>query len=342
MRQVFLRSLMILAVGLVILIMTVICDFATRPRTPKIDGPNPIARLEQVTLNGSSQWVEVRGGDKQKTILLFLHGGPGMPIMFLGPAFQRDLEKHFVIVHWDRRGAGKSYAAGRSWQPNVRNTLDDLHALAAILHKEFPRQKLILIGHSWGTYLGMLAISERPDLYNAYVGTGQMAADHKREVAERRHFFREEAKKRHDQKMLERLAQGVEPTEDDRFAYDAEIVGTHTILPILWLGLTAPQYTFQDFLNVPKGARRLDKQMRYDVISGPLDQKILSVRVPIYFVLGRHDGNTPPNLAAQYFDRLSAPHKRIIWFESSAHFPFLEEPQHFAEVLKEIDKEIPG
>lgn len=329
---------MVLAIGMGILIIVVVADFATRPRTPQIDGPNPVRRLEQVTLNGTKQWIEIRGADKQKTILLFLHGGPGMPMMFLGQAFQHSLEKHFVIVHWDRRGTGKSYMAGQGWQPNVRNTLDDLHALATVLHKEFPRQKLILIGHSWGTYLGMLAISERPDLYCAYLGTGQMAADHKREIAARRLFFYEEAQKRHDQKMLDRLAQNQEPTEDDLFAYDAEIVGSHSLLPILWLGLTAPQYTFQDFLNVPKGARRLDKQMRYNVISGPLDRKVLAVKVPVYFVLGRHDWNTPSTLAAQYVERLSAPRKQIYWFEASAHFPFMEEPQHFTDVLAEIDK----
>ena len=340
--RIFLRILTIVAAALVAVVAVIVLDFAFRPRTPAIEGPAPVARLEQVSLNGAREWVLIRGADTHKTVLLFLHGGPGMPVMFLGHAFQRELEKHFVVVHWDRRGAGKSYDAGTGWQPSVRANLDDLHALAAQLRREFPGRKLVLVGHSWGTYLGLLAVRERPDLYDAYVGTGQMAADHKRDVAARIPFFRQEAEKRRDTKMLERLAKGGEPNEDDRFAYDAEIVGTHSFLPILWLGLTSTEYTLRDALNVSKGASRLQRKMRYDVVSGPLDKDVLSVKVPVYFLLGRRDWNTPSTLAAQYLDRLDAPKKGLYWFEHSAHFPFLEEPERFDSVMQSIDRELPA
>ena len=336
-KRTVLRSLAIGSAIIVAAIAIIVVDFAFRPRTPSIDGPAPIARLEQVALNGTKQWVEIRSADTRNSLLLFLHGGPGMPAMYLGHVFQRDLEKHFIVVHWDRRGAGKSYDAGNGWQPSVRANLDDLHTLATLLHRQFPGHRLILVGHSWGTYLGMLAIRERPDLYDAYVGTGQMAADHKRDAAARLPFFRTEAERRGDKEMLDRLAKGKEPAGDDLFAYDAEIVGTHSYWPILWYGMTAPEYTFQDVMNVPNGAWRLDKLMRYDVIKGPLDQNVLAVKVPVYFLLGRHDWNTPSTLAAQYFARLDAPRKKLIWFEHAAHFPFLEEPNHFTAVMTEID-----
>lgn len=335
-----LRRILLITNGiLAILIAVIVADFARRPRTPVIEGAAPVARLEQVTLNGTKQWTEIRGADNRNTLLLFLHGGPGMPVMFLGHVFQRPLENDFTVVHWDRRGAGKSFDAGRGWTPTVRANLDDLHALASHLHKEFPGRRLILIGHSWGSYLGMLAIRERPDLYAAYVGTGQMASNHEGDVAARRVSFQREAKTRGDKEMLARLAAGKEPNEDDRFAYDAEIVGLHNYWKILWWGFTASEYTFSDVMNVPKGSSRLDQLMRYDVIKGPLDQNVLTVKVPVYFVLGRRDWNTPSTLAAAYLSRLCAPRKQLYWFEESAHFPFLEEPYHFLAVLREIDSD---
>jgi pimeloyl-ACP methyl ester carboxylesterase len=331
----FLRLLAIIAS--VFIAIAIVADFACRPRTPSLSGPSPVARLEQVTLNGSREWIEIRGADKHNSVLLFLHGGPGMPMMYLGHVFRRPLEQHFTVVQWDRRGAGKSFDAGNGWTPSVRANLDDLHALTTLLRKEFPGRRLILVGHSWGSYLGLLAIRERPDLYDAYVGTGQMASDHKGDNAARLPFFRREAERRGDTKMLDRLAKGHEPDGDDLFAYDAEIVGTHSYWPLLWWGFTAPEYTVTDVMNVPKGASRLEKKMRYDVITGALDQTVLAVKVPVFFILGRHDWNTPSTRAAAYFARLDAPRKRLYWFEQSAHFPFLEERDHFARVLTEID-----
>lgn len=324
-------------IGIVLLVIVV--DFGIlRPRTPPIHGPAPINTLTDVQLGGVPQSVLIRGADRHRTILLFLHGGPGMPVMFLGQAFQRPLEKDFVVVHWDRRGAGKSFDAGQGWTPSVRANLNDLNELAQKLHHEFPGNRLILVGHSWGTYLGMLAARERPDLYDAYVGTGQLSADDDRNAIERAKFFRAEAVRRGDKTMLARLARGEKPGEDDLFKYDAELVGAHSFLPILWLGLTAPEYRLGDVLNVPKGAQRLDKEMRYDVIDGPLDQNVLQLPIPVFFLIGRHDWNTPSTLAAAYLNRLCAPAKGLIWFERSAHFPFLEEPEKFHQEMLKIDR----
>lgn len=80
-------------------------------RTPGIEGPLAVAVLEELDLSGSRQWVLIRGQDRTKPVLLFLHGGPGMPAMYLAHAWQSGLERDFVVVHWDRRGAGKSFLA---------------------------------------------------------------------------------------------------------------------------------------------------------------------------------------------------------------------------------------
>lgn len=314
-----------------------------RPRTPAIAAERPelaVASLGQLPIRGVAQSVLIRGHDRAKPILLFLHGGPGMPVMFLGHAFQRELERDFLVVHWDRRGAGRSYAAWTEQASSVRANLDDLYALAVHLRRRFNQNRVYLVGHSWGTYLGLIAAHERPDLFAAYVGTGQMAADPARIRAARQVFFEREARARDDREMLARLASGADITEDDLFRYGAELRGAESFWPILMLGLRAPEYRLQDVLNVPKGSERLIRTMRYDVIEGPLDRALLSFRIPIFFFLGRHDWNEPSTLAADYLRRIRAPEKGLVWFEDSAHFPFLEQPDHFHRAMLALDRRL--
>src|SRR4029077_3450852 len=116
-----------------------------------------IALLEQVTLGGSPQYILIRGQDIRNPLLLFLHGGPGMPTMYLAHDFQRELERSFVVVQWDRRGAGKSYASGLS-SPylSVTQEISDTTELIDQLLARFDQRKVYLVGFSYGTYLGML------------------------------------------------------------------------------------------------------------------------------------------------------------------------------------------
>jgi pimeloyl-ACP methyl ester carboxylesterase len=316
-----------------------------RPYTPAIAaeaGAVPIALLEELPLRGANQSVLIRGRDRQKPILLFLHGGPGMPVMFLAHAFQRDMERDFVVVHWDRRGAGRSYHAYSEEAASVRSTLDDLYALVDHLRRHFPTNEIHLVGHSWGTYLGLLAAHERPELFASYVGSGQMAADPARIRAARTKFFMGEANRRQDLEMQQKLASGGSITEDDLFRYGAELRGATSFWPIFFIGLRAPEYTLGDVMNVPRGSERVGARMRYNVLEGPLDRSMLRFRIPIYFFLGRHDWNEPSILAADYLQRIAAPAKGLVWFEKSAHFPFLEEPEQFRRAMRTIVKQSSG
>jgi len=310
-----------------------------RPYTPAIEsGEAAVASLEEIDLQGVKQTILIRGQDRAKPILLFLHGGPGMPMMFLAHEFQRDMERDFLIVHWDRRGAGKSFDAGIDYKPTVRETLDDLYALTEYLDQRFDPVRFYLVGHSWGSYLGMLAAHERPELFTAYIGTGQMAAGSEDIDAQRRTFFQQEAKAREDTEMLKRLDSGDEITEDDLFQYGAELRGATSFWPILKIGLRAPEYQLNDILNVPKGSQRLNREMDYDVISGSLEAELTKFQIPIFFLLGRHDWNEPSTLAALYLEEIEAPQKAVYWFEDSAHFPFLEQTDKFYEILLKIDR----
>ena len=327
------------AVVLAVILGAVFALTVLRGRTPGLSGPRSVTSLEKIRLGGVEQWVLIRGHDRDSPVLLFLHGGPGMPAMFLAHAFQRRLEREFVVVHWDRRGAGKSFdAASDRTGLSVRRTLEDAYELTRILRTRFGQDRIYLVGHSWGSYLGLLAVREHPEYYLAFVGTGQMAGDRGQVAAERREFLVRAAAETGDPELRARLAAPlVEVTEDDLFRYGGELHAARNFLPILMTGLRAPEYTLLDIMNVRKGSDLVGREMKYDVEPRPLEGEIPALEVPVFFLLGRHDFNTPSRLAAEYLNRLSAPLNGLVWFERSAHFPFFEEPKRFRAEMLRID-----
>ncbi len=305
--------------------------------------PQSIASLERISLGGADQTILIRGADSTNPVILFLHGGPGMPTMFLAHSFQQDVEREFVVVHWDRRGAGKSFSAGvESDSLTLRQTLNDTYELTNHLRHRFGHQRIILLAHSWGTLPGLLAIKEHPDYYSAYVGMGQLSADSLRRYVVQRRFLYNMAKAHRDEQLLEKIWSGDAMSEEDLFRYGGEIRGATGYEPIFLAGLWAPEYDLFDILNVPKGAAMVSRRMREDVPIYPLEETLVEFSVPIYFFLGRHDYNTPSVLAAEYFQLIRAPAKELVWFEYSAHFPFWEEPGKFSAEMRRLSTAIRG
>jgi pimeloyl-ACP methyl ester carboxylesterase len=139
-----------------------------RGYTPQYNSPDSVTSLEQFSLGGRRQYVLIRGKEKHNPILLFLHGGPGMSTMYLAHDFQRELERNFVVVQWDRRGAGKSYAAGVSPpNPSVIQEINDTIDLIDQLRSRFHQEKIYLVGFSYGTYLGILVAQRVPERLHA-------------------------------------------------------------------------------------------------------------------------------------------------------------------------------
>lgn len=332
MKKRFRGILLGLAAMVVLCLAGTILEFVVlRGRTPGISAPGSVASLEKQRIGGVDQWVLIRGHDRTKPVLLFLHGGPGMPAMYLAHKFQRKLERDFVVVHWDRRGSGKSYDARLETSAfTVSQTLSDTFELTERLRVRFHQRRIYLVGHSWGSYLGLLAVREHPEYYTGFIGMGQLAGSREEVDALRHAFLGQVAKRAGDWALQARVADAPAPiTEDDLFRYGGELYGSRSFWPILKAGLFAPEYTLRDALNVKKGADLVGREMKCDVTPKPLDGEIRRIDVPVFFFLGRHDLNTPSRLAVQYLDRLDAPLKRVVWFEESAHFPFFEQPDRF-------------
>ena len=316
--------------------------FLRRGSTPPISSEAGIASLETIVLGGVGQSVLIRGHDTANPVVLFLHGGPGMPVMFLAHDFQRQLERDFVMVHWDRRGAGRSYRAGLEHPDlSVSQRLADTLQLSELLRERFDQDRIYLVGHSWGSYLGLLAAERRPDLYWAFIGTGQIAASEQQVHASRLAWLTRLAADSDDNELAARISKPDYPiTEDDLFRYGGELVGARTFLPVLTTGLWAPEYTLIDAWNVKRGNELVQSTLKLDVEPKPLEGEIEELPIPVFFFLGRHDYNTPSDLAADYLERLRAPLKRVVWFERSAHFPFWEEPARFRQEMERVHREV--
>jgi pimeloyl-ACP methyl ester carboxylesterase len=300
--------------GLLLLLAAILTLWWFKSYTPSIDGPDPIAELRTVTINGDPQVMLIRGADKSNPILLLAH------------TFQRPLERDFVTVQWDRRASGKSWGDQDPANMRISQFIDDtVEAIRHVTH-EFGQDRVILVGHSHGSYLGAIVAARHPELLHAFVGIGQVADEDEAFEVQKRE--------------LGRLFPETEVTMGNReellFQSGSEIHGETSMWPLIRDGMLAPEYSLRDVWNVAKGPQFASRHMQYDVLEGTLEDEITRFEVPVYIIMGRHDLVTPVSLARRYFGSISAPAKAFVLFPDSAHFPMYEEPQRFAAVMMAI------
>jgi pimeloyl-ACP methyl ester carboxylesterase len=304
-----------------------------------------IASLEQVRLGGVDQWLLMRGRSIHNPLLLYLSGGPGTSEMAWVRHFNAPLEEHFLVVQWDQRGAAKSYAAARDRDAlTVEQYLSDASELLELLTSRFAQRKVFLVGHSWGSILGVLLAQRRPERIHAYVGTGQQVNFLENDTVSHLRAY-ELAQRFDDSRALAKLERiGPPPyTGPDlakRYLTLATLAGLHAsrrgLFPeMLASVLKAPEYSLRDKLHFFLG-RRETFPLVYPQLAGlDLEAQVPRLEVPVWFLLGREDYVTPSEIAARYLDRLDAPRKTLVWFEHSGHLPPFEEPEKFNTLLTE-------
>jgi pimeloyl-ACP methyl ester carboxylesterase len=322
--------------------------YAATPPIVDADGqpvPGSISVLEKVDLNGSRQWVSIRGRDVNHPVLLFLSGGPGGSQLVTARRTLAALEKHFVVVNWEQPGAGKSFdALDRSTLTPERYISDGLE-LVSYLRARFDEDKIYVLGESWGSVLGVWMIQRDPGQFQAFIGTGQMVAflETDRLCYE---FALDQAEQRGDTQKAQQLhEQGPPPyygagVAMKEAAFLMETFNYMNADPAIaddgfntFEDLAQSDYGLYDKVNWFRGALET-----MDVVYPQLwevDFRVQAARleVPVYFLLGRHDVNAPPALAEEYFQLLDAPHKELIWFERSGHNPWVNESDRFADVV---------
>jgi len=315
---------------------------AGRPFTSPIGTPNGIAELKPVDLNGYPQWLLIRGQDVSRPLLLFLHGGPGESNIWTVHYAMKELEKHFVCVNWDQRGTGKSFRPG---PPRESMTIDqfvkDTIALIELLRARFGQQKVLLLGHSWGSVLAMKVAAARPDLLYAVIGMGQVVDMQRGEGLSYRYVL-EGAYAEHNRKAIRALSQldGSDTyRKDSKFVQRRWLVHYGGMMHVFDTGavvsilLHAPECSIADCI---RGLMRRDLKFSCRLMGGEimgvnLLREIPELAIPVFFFTGRYDYTTPFVLVEQFYASLRAPSKKLIWFEHSAHMPHVEEPDNFNE-----------
>lgn len=314
----------------------------------KIVTPNGIQETFELTLGGARQVVNVRGSDRDNPLLIFIHGGPGSVEMPIAWTFQRPWEDFFTVVQYDQRGAGRSYPLNDPVALAPTLTLeryrDDAIELIEALQRKYGKRKVVLLGHSWGSMVGLSVAIKRPDLLYAYVGMGQSVDVREAErvgIA----WTEEQARKRGDAEALAAIA-AIRPYPDSG-PFTIDKADGWRKYAIRYGSLAAYRSDARFYLRAPRispeytpdDIKSWDKGSEFTVTTlwpRMADISFLDVHrteVPVIMLLGRHDITTPSPIVATWMEKLSAPSKRTVWFEHSSHLPMIEEPGKVIEAL---------
>ncbi len=301
-----------------------------------------------VNINGVEQGMFITSKDVTHPVLLYLHGG--MPEYFLLQKYPTGLEDYFTIVWWEQRGSGISFHD--DIQPGTI-TLDqmvsDTLAMTNYLRNRFGKEKIYLMGHSGGTFIGIQAAARAPELYYAYLGEAQMSNQLESERLAYEYML-QRFKENGNTSMLRKLeAAPVTLTGGTPDAYLAVrdeamhslgIGTTHTMNSVI-TGILLPSFTRRDYtltekINMWRGKSRSGvAALWHDMITMDLSKQLPELAIPVYFFEGVYDYTCNYSVAKAYFVTLKAPLKGFYTFEQSAHSPIFEEPVKMQKILQE-------
>jgi pimeloyl-ACP methyl ester carboxylesterase len=294
-----------------------------------------------IPLGGVDQWVGVRGDDRENPILLLVHGGPGDVLWPYVDKF-RAWESLFTVALWDQRGAGRSYGhGGGDKTPDVRlaRIVEDGVGLADDLRRRFGKRKIILLGHSWGSAVGVGMIRARPDLFAAYVGTGQIES-WKGSVNFQFDLLLARARAIGDSIMIKELEAIGRPDPADTRQYFRFTRNFRTAMPAPdqgWLQSLRPLFQShrgeKDYDDAEAGMGFSGRSLLPDQIAEDLTATAATVDAAFFVIQGADDVITPTKLAIDYYDRVKAPYKKLDLIPNAGHFAFLTGPDAFLSTL---------
>lgn len=295
-----------------------------------------------LNLNNVEQYVNIRSRKEDAPLLIYLHGGPGDAALPLVLKYNSELEKYFTLVIWEQRGAGKSYYKfSKEEHITIDTFVEDMHQLILILSERFKQEKVFLVGHSWGSVLGLRYIQKYPQNVRAYIGCGQVA-----NMIKSCRIAYEYAMEHADRKTKCRLRQ-IDPSykgdnwmQDLLFVtkqvvkYKGSLFGKHNhnslVLPFLFSG----EYSIADLINRQRGSVQSIAFLWQELMTVDFEP-VINYDVPIIFAEGRHDYHVSSSLAYSYFRKIQSA-KRFVWFEHSCHFPQWSENKKFNKLMVEI------
>jgi len=305
-------------------VMALISSLATWSQS--IDSSYPIK------IGGINQWVNVKGKNVKKPLLLWLHGGPGGSAMNNGDRFTKKLQDSFVVVQWDQRETGKTLSLNKSNRPlTFRLFEEDTHDIIDSLLTQFHKKKIYLVGHSWGTSLGFYIADKYPGLLYAYVAISPMINQLESERATLK-MLKENAIKKSRNKAVRELSGVNIPFENgEQLYYDRK-----------WLfafnGQKLLKITFRKKLVLPWASTWLTVFNEASAVN--LFETAPEIKCPVYFFAGKKDYQTRFTITEDYYNKITAPQKQLFWFEQSGHTIPDTEPALMQDII--INKILPA
>jgi pimeloyl-ACP methyl ester carboxylesterase len=315
----------ILLVSLIAVIASQV--FAATPPIMDANGqpiPNSIASLEKVTINGTEQWISIRGHDVDKPILLHLGmGGPGGGGFATRSLFE-PLEKDFVVVTWDEPGTGKSYHALPISTLTPDRFVEDAYALTLYLRERFHQDKVYVYGVSWSSIIGVKLVQRHPELFYAYIGNGQMVNTTENDILGYE-LALDYLTKKGDIKTVEILRRnGPPPYAGDkvtgRYVAYLDVLQEYMQMPrytviVPLVPLFASEYGYVDKINHTRGLIESFNVVYPQLKDLEFMTQAPKLDVPVYLFAGRNDVNAMYTIVEEYYNVLEAPHKELIWLE---------------------------
>lgn len=319
-----------------------------------------IDKKETIIYNSNKYFIRIRTCDESNPVVLFLHGGCGSPDRAQVMKYQSPLAERFTLVAFDQRGAGYAYNSKEAKSLDLTKEIyvEDVHNVIDYLKQRFNKDKVIIVGHSFGSVLGVWFAKQYPQDVLAYVGVGQ-CVDYIENEKLSYAWTLKEAERIGDKKSIKILKKLGAPLENGKYKENHQkcLMKQRAILHKLGGATYAnrkPYWQELLFHEVPIMLKEYSLYGMIKYIKGlsyspnttlaktnpDFMNTAKSMDVPVYLLLGHHDMNCVYTLAEQWYDQLQAPNKKLIWFENSAHSPQWEESQQWNKEFYSLIKNI--
>jgi pimeloyl-ACP methyl ester carboxylesterase len=306
-----------------------------------ISSPNGIDEATFLTIGTTRQWISIRGQDRSKPVLLLVHGGPGASHGGMAPLFVA-WERDYVVAQWDQPGAGKTFgAAGRLYDASLtieRMAADGIQVVE-YLRTHLQQDRIVLVGWSWGSALGIHMVKLRPELFAAYVGTGQVVNMREGEALAYTRVLAKARQRADADAVAELEAIGPPPYGalqklGVQRKWAAVYEGYASNIGLLFEWLLAPRASLADTRDFVSGLIQSQNHFFGPAMDKPFvtaDLRRLGVEfdVPIFVIEGTEDDYTPAALSRAYVDALTAPRKEFIPIDGAGHFAIVSRPDEF-------------
>lgn len=299
---------------------------------------------EYVEINGINEYV-LHFPCNQKPVLLFVHGGPGTSESVFGYKFKDMFQERCSLVFYDQRGTGRTYRKNPKAAPTLELLLEDLHSTVEYIKKYYHTQKIILMGHSWGTVLGTIYAKKHPENLSLYIGVGQVdALTETEKLAFQK--LKDAIKEKNDASDLKQIQkiQNYPPTRWDKDSLkqynkisklkDKYGLSMTVTIDIVKLARKSPiKFTIFDFISMQKGVKASEHLMIDALNVFSIKQYGLEYKVPVCYLFGRNDYVTPVETFMKTYQQIQAPKKDIILIEDASHYVMFEQEKAFAEAF---------